>query len=108
VAVERGTLVVEDVGQDNVNAPVEIAAGEVAGILDADALGGKRGTAVTACFVRRRFMASLVLLLGHLLVGPVGLEPTTRGLKVRSSPPSQTSSGDGGCAVAPVSHLQHV
>ena len=36
--VERGGLVGEDVGQDNVDAPVEIAAGEVAGILDADAL----------------------------------------------------------------------
>jgi len=31
-------LVIEDVGQDSVGAPVEIAAGAVAGILDADAL----------------------------------------------------------------------
>ena len=42
------------------------------------------------------------------MVGPVGLEPTTRGLKERSSGPPQTSSDSGSCAVSPMSRNQTV
>jgi hypothetical protein len=41
-------------------------------------------------------------------VGPVGLEPTTRGLKVRSSLPSQAFSGDRSSAVATFSRVHSV
>ena len=41
-------------------------------------------------------------------VGPAGLEPTTRELRVQSSLPSQTPSGDRSSAAAPFSRLQPV